>query len=446
MIEWNFLLVTFIVVFWGRSGCQYGLHRLNLQHLRQKGCIVPPLFQDAIDPEKFRRIADYTAESSHFALMSAFFHQAVSLAILLSGFLPGLASLIESLDVGVTAGGLIFFAVLSAVTVLLRLPFELYDVFVIEERYGFNAMTFKMWLADLIKGLAVQAVLGGLFLGLLMTLVIYGGKLWWLWAWIILGVLELFLLWIFPLVVAPLFNKFEPLQDRSLAERIESLMSKVGLRVKGIFQMDASKRSKHTNAYFTGMGRSKRIVLFDTLLKSHTGDEILAVLAHEAGHWKKKHLLKQIVPLEGVSLLGLFLVSRLLEWPLLYRTFGFETPILYGGLFLIGALLGPLGFFAQPLESAISRRFEKEADDFSVELTGRSDGLRNALKRLASDNLSNLLPHPLYAWFYYSHPPLGERLSRLAKEKMPDIPKFREESPPERPLDQNSVLQKSQNP
>ena len=416
MIQWNFLLVTFIIVFLCRSGCQYWLHRLNIRHLRHKGQTIPALFRDTIDPEKFRRIADYTAESSDFALVSTFFQQAVSLAILLSGFLPGLAGFTESLDVGVIAGGLVFFAVISTVMVLLRLPFELYDAFVIEERYGFNVMTFTMWLADLIKGLVVQAILGGFFLGLLMILVDYGGKLWWLWAWIVLGVFELFLLWIFPLVIAPLFNKFEPLQNRSLEERIESLMSKAGLRVKGIFQMDAGKRSKHTNAYFTGMGRSKRIVLFDTLLKSHTEDEILAVLAHEAGHWKKKHLLKQLVPLEGVSLLGLYLVSRLLEWPLLYRTFGFETPVLYGGLFLIGALFSPLGYFAQPLESAISRRFEREADDFSVELVGKGEGLRNALKRLASDNLSNLLPHPLYAWFYYSHPPLEERLSRLAKE------------------------------
>jgi len=417
MIEWNVLLVTFVVVFLCRSACQYWLHRLNLQHLRQKGHTVPILFQDTIDPEKFRRIADYTAESSDLSLVSTFSQQAVSLAILLSGLLPALAGLIESLDVGVIVGGLVFFAVLSTVAGLLRLPFELYDVFVIEERYGFNAMTFTMWLSDLIKGLVVTAILGGLFLGLLMTLVAHGGKLWWLWAWIVLGVFELLLLWIFPLVIAPLFNKFEPLQNRSLAERIENLMSKVGLRVKGIFQMDAGKRSKHTNAYFTGIGRSKRIVLFDTLLKSHTEEEILAVLAHEAGHWKRKHLLKHLIPLEAASLLGLLLVSRLLEWPLLYRTFGFETPILYGGLFLIGALLSPLGFFAQPLESAISRRFEREADDFSVELIGRGDGLRNALRRLASDNLSNLLPHPLYAWFYYSHPPLEERLSRLTKGK-----------------------------
>jgi STE24 endopeptidase len=417
MIRWNVLLITFVVVFLCRSACQYWLHRLNLQHLRQKSHTVPPLFQGTIDPEKFRRIADYTAESSDLSLVSTFSQQAVSLAILLSGILPALAGLIESLNVGVIAGGLIFFAVLSTVAGLFCLPFELYDVFVIEERYGFNAMTFTMWLADQIKGLIVTAVLGGLFLGLLMTLVAYGDKLWWLWAWIVLGVFELFLLWIFPLVIAPLFNKFELLQNRSLAEQIESLMSKAGLRVKGIFQMDAGKRSKHTNAYFTGMGRSKRIVLFDTLLKSHTEEEILAVLAHEAGHWKKKHVLKHLVPLEVVSLLGLLLVSRLLKWPLLYRTFGFETPILYGGLFLIGALLSPFGFFAQPLESAISRRFEREADDFSVELIGRGDGLWNALRRLASDNLSNLLPHPLYAWFYYSHPPLEERLSRLKKER-----------------------------
>jgi STE24 endopeptidase len=178
--------------------------------------------------------------------------------------------------------------------------------------------------------------------------------------------------------------------------------------------MDAGKRSKHTNAYFTGIGRSKRIVLFDTLLTSHTEEEVLAILAHEVGHWKKKHLLKQVLPLELLSLAGFYVVAKFLDWQLLYQTFGFQESIPYVGLFLIGVLLSPLGFFVQPLESAISRRFEREADDFSLALMEAAEPMRSSLKRLAMDNLANLTPHPLYAWFYYSHPPLVERIKRLS--------------------------------
>lgn len=177
--------------------------------------------------------------------------------------------------------------------------------------------------------------------------------------------------------------------------------------------MDAGKRSKHTNAYFTGIGKSKRIVLFDTLLASHTEEEILSILAHEVGHWKRRHLFKQIVVLELLSLAVFYAVAKFMDWPLLYRTFGFQQPLPYVGLFLIGALLSPLGYFAQPLESALSRRFERQADDFVWVLMKTAEPMRSALKRLAADNLANLVPHPLYAWFYYSHPPLVERIKRL---------------------------------
>ena len=179
--------------------------------------------------------------------------------------------------------------------------------------------------------------------------------------------------------------------------------------------MDAGKRSKHTNAFFTRIGRNKRIVLFDTLLASHAAEEILAILAHEVGHWKKKHLPKQIILLELFSLALFYGVAKFLDWPLMYQTFGFQESIPYVGLFLIGALLSPLSYFAQPLESAISRKFEREADDFALDLMKTVEPMRNALKRLATDNLANLAPHPLYTWFYYSHPPLVERIERLTR-------------------------------
>jgi len=314
---------------------------------------------------------------------------------------------------GPILGGLVFFATFGVLTLLFHIPFNLYETFVIEDRYGFNTKTLRIWIFDLMKEVAISAILGGLLLGLLLYLIAYGGKAWWVWAWMLVGLFELLMIWLFPIAIAPLFNKFEPIDDPALEHEIRSLSEKAGLLVKGILKMDASKRSKHTNAYFTGIGRSKRIVLFDTLLRSHTKEEVLAVLAHEIGHWKKKHVLKSLILTEILSWIGFYIGARCLAWPRLYQTFGFTEPVAYAGLFLIGIFLGVVAFFIQPLESAISRKFEREADDFVLDLTGMPEPMCKALKRLAADNLANLIPHPLYAYFYYSHPPLIQRIERL---------------------------------
>jgi STE24 endopeptidase len=413
MIQFNVLLLVFLVLFLLRSATQYTLHRLNLAHLRQYGTTVPAVFEDTVDQETLKKISAYTIDSDHFHMGASLIHQGLYLVVLLSGFLPWLMKAIRSWGFGLIVEGLIFFAILSLLANLSHIPFGLYDTFVIEERYGFNRMTLRMWILDFLKSTVILFLLGGLILWLLLTLVIHGGGAWWVWAWMLVGGVELMMLWLYPVVIAPLFNKFEPIQNLGLVERIRNLMEKVGLRVKAVLKMDAGKRSKHTNAYFTGVGKTKRIVLFDTLLESHPEEEIISVLAHEVGHWKKRHVLKQIILLEMLSFAVFFTVDSLLNWPLLYQTFGFTQPTVYIGIFLIGALLSPLGYFAQPLESAISRRFEREADDFVLELTKTAEPMCNALKRLASDNLANLIPHPLYAWFYYSHPPLVERIERL---------------------------------
>ncbi len=418
MVQLNFLLLIFLAVFLLRSGVQIYLNWLNIYYLRQYGTTVPEIFRDTIDPEKLRRISAYTAESENFAIITTLANQGLFLAILLSGVLAGLVRTIRLWEYGPIVSGLIFFAALSIFANLLRIPFSLYETFVIEERYGFNVMSIKVWISDLLKSLLLAALLGGLLLSLLLILVVHGGVAWWIWAWMLVGGFELLMLWLFPVVVLPLFNKFDPIENKELEERIRTLIGKVGLRAKGIFKMDASKRSKHTNAFFAGLGRTKRIVLFDTLLGSHTEEEILSVLAHEAGHWKKRHILRMLVPLEILSLVSFYVVAKFLNWPLLYQTFGFQEPIVYVGLFLIAALVSLIGFFAEPLESAISRKFEREADDFALRLMETAEPMRSALKRLAADNLANLGPHPLYAWFYYSHPPLVERIERLKAQEV----------------------------
>jgi STE24 endopeptidase len=413
MIHFNLLLQIFLAVFLLRSGVQICLNWLNISYLRQHGTTVPEIFQDVIDPEKLKKISAYTLDSENFTMVATLANQGLFLVILLSGFLPWLVKTINQWHYGQIVSGLIFFAALSIFANLLRIPFGLYEAFVIEERYGFNVMNFKVWVSDLFKSIVIGAIMGGLLLGLLLALVIYGGNVWWIWAWMLVGGFELLLLWLYPVVILPLFNKFDPIENIGLENRIRTLMEKVGLRAKGIFKMDASKRSKHTNAFFVGLGRTKRIVLFDTLLASHAEEEIVAVLAHEAGHWKKKHILRMLVPLEILSFVSFYAVAKLLNWPLIYQTFGFQESNIYVGLFLIGTFISLLGFFAEPLESAISRRFEREADDFALDLMRTGEPMTSALKRLAADNLANLSPHPLYAWFYYSHPPLVERIERL---------------------------------
>jgi len=416
MIRFDILLKIYLTLYLFRSLAQVFLNELNLSRLQKGKEKVPEPFKEIIDEEKFRKISSYTIEMERFDLIASQIDEGIFLIILLSGFLPWLMDAIEGWGWGFIVSGLIFFGVLSALTGLLRVPFNLYSTFVIEGRYGFNTTTLRTWLLDLAKGLVLTALLGGFLLWLLLFLVLYGGSTWWLWAWLLAGGFELLLLWISPVIIAPLFNKFEPIENQGLKERIRCLIEKAGLRVKGVFRMDASKRSKHTNAFFTGLGRNKRIVLFDTLLQSHPEDEILGVLAHEAGHWKKKHMLKQIALLEGLSFVMLYGVSRFLTWPLLYETFGFQEPRSYIGLFLIGTLLSLLSYFFQPLGSAISRRFENEADDFSLELMKTPEPLSGALRRLAADNLENLNPHPFYTWVYYSHPPLIERIKRLQRK------------------------------
>jgi STE24 endopeptidase len=224
---------------------------------------------------------------------------------------------------------------------------------------------------------------------------------------------QLLLLVLYPTVIAPIFNRFVPLDDKALEEKVRSVMAKGGLSVEGVFKMDAGKRSRHTNAYFAGMGKSKRIVLFDTLLAAHDDEEIMAILAHEIGHWKKHHVVKRLVLGGGLSLMLFYVASLCINWAGPYLAFGFDAKIAYVGLFLFGVLWDAVSQFFSPLTHLISRKHEREADVFAVNLLGKSKDLVRALKKLAKDNLSNLYPHPIYVWFHYSHPPLLERIQRL---------------------------------
>jgi STE24 endopeptidase len=246
----------------------------------------------------------------------------------------------------------------------------------------------------------------------------YTGTNWWVWAWAVFLCFQLLVTVLYPTVIAPLFNKFVPLDKSNLKADIEQLAKKEGIEIEGIYQMDASRRTRHTNAYFSGLGKAKRIVLFDSLIQSHSQEEVLSILAHEIGHLKKNHIKKQLIISSIVSLFLFFMASKLITCRVLYESFGFSDTPYYVGLFLVGILWEPVSFFLSPLGMAISRKFEREADYYSIEIIKRAKPLSTALKKMAKENLSNLRPHPLYVFFNYSHPPLLERIEYLEAHEM----------------------------
>jgi len=413
MIQFNALFAGFIVLFAAAALTRYWLARMNIAHLREHGHNVPETFRDQIDGATLARMRDYTVESSRFQSLESLADDAILLAVLAGGVLPWLCGAIESWNLHAVWSGTLFFGILYAASVLLDIPFSLYNTFVIEKKYGFSTITPQLWLADLVKSLVISVILMALLFIPFFALIHWLPQSWWFAAWVFFALFQMLMIWLYPLVIAPLFNKYVPVRDDQLRERIMDLAAKAGLKAEGIFEVDAGRRSRHSNAYFTGLGRSKRIVLYDTLLATHSHDEIVAVLAHEIGHWKLRHVLKQLILMEVVALAGFFLVYRLMGWPLLYETFGFAGFLPYAGLLLAAIVLKPTAFFLSPVGAAISRKYEKDADRYVLGLIGSTRFLAQALKRLAKENLANLHPHPVYVAFYYSHPPLAERVERL---------------------------------
>lgn len=415
MIELNALLVFFLSIFTACSVSRWMLSRINIKHLLRHGHEVPQVFKGDIEEVTLAKMVNYTVDSSRLSSAERFTEDIVTLVILLSGFLPWMSTKILSFELNFVLSGLIFFFALWFISFAFEIPFNAYRSFVIEKKYEFSTITAKLWITDLVKGFILSVIIMVLLFGAFLWLLNYAKQTWWLWTWIVFSGFQLLMVWLYPVLIAPLFNKFEPIKDDVVKEAIGDLISKAGIKVENIYQIDAGKRSKHTNAYFTGLGKTKRIVLYDTLLMSHTTDEIIAVLAHEIGHFKKRHIMKQLVFMEIASLFVFYLFYRLMEWPLLYQTFGFEQNIPYVGVVLMAALFGPLAYFLTPIGSSVMRKFEREADEFAFDLTGAAVPLANGLKRLALDNSANLHPHPFYSWFYYSHPPLPQRIERLLK-------------------------------
>ncbi len=391
----------------------------QMRHVAQHRDHVPPAFVGTVTPEAHRKAADYTLAKGRFGLLTTAFGSAVLLGWTLLGGLDALnAVLRDALLPG--AGAMVYqLALLAAFVVIgtvIDLPFEWYSAFRIEQRFGFNRMTMGLWLADLAKGALVGAVIGLPLAALVLWIMQATGGLWWLWAWVAWVGFNLLLLVIYPTVIAPLFNKFSPLPDEALKARVQALMQRCGFAARGLFVMDGSRRSAHANAYFTGLGAAKRVVFFDTLLERLTPGEVEAVLAHELGHFKRRHVVKRMAGIFGLSLAGLALLGWLAGQSGFYAGLGvapnMAAPNDALALLLFMLALPPFTFFVSPLLAHFSRRHEFEADAYACQQADGRD-LANALLKLHEDNAATLTPDPLYVRFYYSHPPAGERLAAL---------------------------------
>jgi STE24 endopeptidase len=411
------LTLLFALLLLAELSLRLWLATRQIRHVAQHRQAVPAPFAATISLAAHQKAADYTLAKTRLSLLDIALGAVVLLGWTLLGGLSALNQLLLPWFGGGMAQQLALVAGFVLIGGLLDLPLSLYKTFVLEERFGFNKMTFKLWLADLVKSTLLGALIGLPVLALALWVMQATGALWWLWAWGLWMGLNLLLLLIYPTLIAPLFNKFKPLDDAALKARVTALMQRCGFAAKGLFVMDGSRRSAHANAYFTGFGASKRVVFYDTLLQRLEPGEVDAVLAHELGHFKHRHVLKRIVSLFALSLAGLALLGWLASQAWFYTGLGVNPNLgapndaLALLLFMLTSPL--LSFFISPLLARFSRRHEFEADAYAVAHTRRDD-LSSALLKLFEDNAATLTPDPLYVSFYYSHPPASERLARLA--------------------------------
>ncbi|MDZ7921636.1 M48 family metallopeptidase [Rhodoferax sp.] len=402
------LVASVILKFW--------LATRQMRHVAQHRATVPAAFQAQISLEAHHKAADYTIAQGRLGLLELAFGTAVVLGWTLLGGLSWLnQALLQWMEPGVLQQ-VALLAVFMVIGSVLDLPFTLYRTFVLEQRFGFNKITPKLWLQDLIKSTLVGAVIGLPIAALVVWMMGATGAYWWVWTWGVWMGFNLLMLLVYPTWIAPLFNQFKPLDDAALKDRVSALMARCGFTSKGFYVMDGSKRSAHANAYFTGFGASKRVVFYDTLLAQLSPAEVDAVLAHELGHFKHKHIVKRMVSLFGLSLLGFALLGWVSQQVWFYTGLG-VLPSMTGAndalaLLLFMMALPLLGSFVGPVFAQLSRQHEFEADAYAVAHTSGAD-LSSALLKLYKDNASTLTPDPVYVKFYYSHPPASERLGRM---------------------------------
>ena len=410
-VRWGFVALLAL-----ETGIEAGLAWLNLRHSARHGATVPAPLAGAYTAEDALRSQTYVQARGRLDLVSLLAGAVLTAAVLLSGVLGVWDGWVgERLAAWAAPHRFVVFLVGLALPFgLVSLPFSIYRTFGIEARFGFNRMTWGLWLRDRAKGLVLAAAIGLPVLYAVWGFMALTGAAWWLWLFAFLAAWQLLLVWLYPAVIARWFNRFTPLAAGDLRARVEALARRAGFRMGGIYVMDAGQRSTHSNAYFTGLVRP-RIVLFDTLVNAMTVDEAEAVLAHEIGHWRKGHVRRMIALTLALQLAGLFVLSRAVSWPPLFEAFGLAAPSFHGALALAALAGGTVTFWLGPLLARLSRRHEYQADAYSRQLTGQSAALKTALVKLGRENLANLAPHPWYSAYHYSHPTLPERLAALER-------------------------------
>lgn len=394
---------------------QFWLAARHIRHIEKNRSQVPDEFSGQIPLDAHQKAADYTVTRTRFGRYEALFASILALAWTLGGGLELLDQAWRSLQWDTIWTGIIFMLSVAIIMSVIDLPFSIYKTFVIEERFGFNKTTVKVFITDLLKGTVLTILIGVPLLWIVLTIMAETGSLWWLYVWGVWFGFSLLMMWAYPAFIAPIFNKFKPLENSDLKDRIEQLLAQCGFKSNGIFIMDGSRRSAHGNAYFSGIGNKKQIVFFDTLMEQLDAEEIEAVLAHELGHFRMHHIRKRIISMGAISLASLAVLGWLIQQNWFYTGLGVSTPSNYIALVLFMILAPLIGFFLTPVMSMLSRKHEFEADAYASKQ--RNAGLLiTALVKMYEENASTLTPDPIYSSFYDSHPPAPVRIEHLKKQ------------------------------
>ena len=413
----TYAFLTFLLI---KEAIETLLDQKNRSYVLAHRDAVSEKFKDQVNLEEHQKAADYTIAKIKVNQFFSFINFFILLGWTLGGGLELLDRWVRGLGVSPLYMGLIFIFAYGAISLLIGLPQSIYTTFVLEEKFGFNKTTPAIFIKDMIKGLALGVLIGAPLLALILWIMpnpadtLAKTSLWWLWAWGILTSFQLIMLWAYPVLIAPLFNKFSPMEEGDVKNKVLALLDRTGFTSNGLFVMNASLRSSHGNAYFTGFGKNKRIVFFDTLIKTLDADEVESVLAHELGHYKRKHVLKGLIKAILFSLVGFFVLGKVYTWLPFYQGHGVNLQSNYMALLLFSMVSGIYTFFLTPLNASVSRKYEFEADQYASEHAS-APKLITALIKLYKDNASTLTPDPTYSAYYYSHPPALERVKFLEK-------------------------------
>lgn len=403
-------LIIILVILIGNYIVELIVESLNLSHATGT---LPQEFEEFYDAPKYKKSQSYLRENTHFELLNNGVFTSIVIVFILAGGFNLVDNFARSFGLNSILTGVIFAGVLILFLEFLKIPFSAYHTFVIEEKYGFNKTTLKTFLFDILKSWMLGALIGGMVFAGIIWFFERFGAIAWLYSWVAVTLFQIFLMFVAPVVIMPLFNKFEPLEDGELKNSIEQYAKSENFKLKGIFKTDGSRRSTKSNAYFTGFGKYRRIVLFDTLIAAHTVEELVSVLAHEMGHYKKRHILKYII-ISVVSTGLMFLaLSFFMNNQGLFSVFKMEQVSVYASLLFFGFLYSPINIVISIISNVLSRKYEYESDNYAVSTYGRADAMISALKKLSVNNLSNLTPHPLKVFLEYSHPPVLERIKAI---------------------------------